>query len=55
MRVLTSKNGGVISHFDETGECEPEKINTSLNNLLVNNHDIAANEGMKEKEKDNYH
>ena len=55
MRVLTTQNGDLISHFVETGESEPENINTSLSNLLVNNHVIAANEGTKEKEKENYH
>ena len=45
MRSLTSKDGDLLSHFDKINESEAELNNTSLEYLLVNNHDIAAKKG----------
>ena len=52
VRILASKDGNVISHFDKIVEVQSEFKNTSLNHMLINNHDIALN---KENYKDNYH
>jgi len=41
MRDLTSKDGGLLSHFDKINESQAEIINTSPKHHLVNN--VAAN------------
>ena len=43
MRVLTSKDGDIISYFDKIDETQIN--NTSLKNRLINNHTVAANKG----------
>ena len=43
MTALTSKDGDLLSHFDKIDESEAEMENTSPNNLLISNHDLAAN------------
>ena len=43
MRVLTSKDGDIISYFDKINE--PDVNNTTLKQRLINNHTIAANKG----------
>ena len=43
--VLTSIDGDLLSHFDKIDESQAEINNTSLKHLLVNKHDIAANQG----------
>ena len=45
MRVLTSKEGDLLSHFDENAEFEAEIDKTLLEHLLINNHGIAADKG----------
>ena len=43
IRVLTSNDGDLLSHFDKITE---NKIkNSSLNQMLVNNHNTSANKG----------
>ena len=42
MRSLTSTDGDSISHFNEIDESRAELNNTSLEHLLVNNYDVAA-------------
>ena len=44
MTPLTSKDGGLLSHFDEIDESHAEIKNTSLLHLLVKKHDIPVNE-----------
>ena len=43
MRVLTSKDGDIISYFDKINE--PDVNNTTLKQRLINNHTVAANKG----------
>ena len=45
MRVLTSRDGDLKSHFAKTDEAEAQIGNTSLKHLLINNRDIAGNKG----------
>ena len=45
MRVLTSKNGGLMSYFDNIDETEANLNNTSLKHILINNHIGVANKG----------
>ena len=45
MRALTSKDWDLLSHFAKADESEADIENTSPKRLLLNNHDIAANEG----------
>ena len=44
-RALTSNGEGILSHFDKIDECQVEMDHKSLNHLLVNNDDVAANKG----------
>ena len=44
MRVLTSKDGDLLSHFDKIDETQAESNNTSLKQMLINIH-IEANRG----------
>ena len=46
IRILTSKDGGLISHSDIIDESEAQISNTTLKHLLISNHNIA---GDKEK------
>ena len=48
MRVLTSKDGDLLSHFDKFDETEGEIKNTSLHHR-IDNHDLPANKGKKIK------
>ena len=43
MRVLTSKDGDIISYFDKINE--PNINDTTLKQRLINNHTVAANKG----------
>ena len=45
MRVLTTKDGDLLSHFDKIAGTAAQINSTSLKLLLVTNHDIAANKG----------
>ena len=45
MRALTSKDGDLLSHFDNIDESQAESNNTSLKQILINNHTEAANQG----------
>ena len=45
MRVLTSKDGDLLCHFDKSHECQPEVGETPQKPFLINNHDIDANKG----------
>ena len=49
MRVLTSKNGDLMSYFDNIDETEANLNNTSLKHILINNHNIAGSEVNKGK------
>ena len=42
MRALTSKDGGLLSHFDKIHESEAQIEKKTLKILLINNHDKAA-------------
>ena len=42
IRVLTSEDGDLISHFDKCDETGSQIGNTSKKHLIINNHDIAA-------------
>ena len=44
MRALTSKGGDILSHFDKIDESQAQMENTSLEHLLFNILDEAANE-----------
>ena len=43
MRVLTSKDGDIISYFDKINE--PDIDDTTLKQRLINNHTVVANKG----------
>ena len=43
MGALTSKDGELKSHLDKIDEFEAHLVKTSLNHILIKNHDIAAN------------
>ena len=45
MRALTSKDGDLLSHFDQIDESAAESNNTSLKHMLINNHTEAVNRG----------
>ena len=45
MRALTSKDGDLLSHFDQIDESAVESNNTSLKRMLINNHTEAVNRG----------
>ena len=45
MRLLTSKDGDLLSHFEKNDESEAEMVDTSLHHHLNNNHDVDANKG----------
>ena len=51
MRVLTSKDGDLLSNFDKNNETKGGFNNTSWKHIFVDNHDIETNKG---KLKDNY-
>ena len=44
MRLLTSKDSDLFSHFDKDGESVIDD-NNPLKQILINNHDVAANKG----------
>ena len=44
MRALTSKDGDLLSTFDENDE-SGELENTSIKTSFINNHDVTANKG----------
>ena len=43
MRVLTSKDGDIISYFDKINE--PDINDITLKQRLINNHTVIANKG----------
>ena len=45
MRAFSSKGGDLLSHLDKNDEAESEINVTSLEQILVNNHDVAAKKG----------
>ena len=45
MRALTSKDGDLLSHFDQIEETPEGSKNTSLKHMLINNHTVEANRG----------
>ena len=45
MSALTNKDEYLLSFFNKTDESQAGNINTSPKHLLVNNHDMAVNEG----------
>ena len=45
MRALTSKDGDLLSHFDNIDESQAGNNNTTLKQMLINNHTEAANQG----------
>ena len=45
MRALTSKDGDLLSYFDNIDESQAESNNTSLKQMLINNHSEEANRG----------
>ena len=45
MRVLTSKDGDLLSNFDKIDETPEGSNNTSLRHMLINNHTVEANRG----------
>ena len=45
MRALTSKDVDLLYHFDKNDESQAEIENTSLKQLLIDNHDLPANKG----------
>ena len=45
MRVLTSEDGDLLSHFHKIDESRDEIGNSSLHPHLINNYDLAANRG----------
>ena len=45
MRVLTSKDGDLLSHFDKIDETQAESTNTPLKHMLLDNHTEAINRG----------
>ena len=47
MRALTSKDGNLLSHFDQIDEAPAASNNTSLKQMLVNNHTVEANRAKK--------
>ena len=49
MTALTSKDGVLLSNFDEIVETAAEKENTSLKHLLMNNHDVAVNKSKSKR------
>ena len=51
LRALTSKDGGLLSHFDKIDEFQAEIENTSLRHHLINNRDQPR---IKVKLKDTY-
>ena len=54
IRALTDKFGDLLSHFDKTDGSEAETENTTLKQLLIINHNVAANR-IKVKLNVNYH
>ena len=44
MRALTSKDGDLMSHFDNIDEIQAESNNTSIKKMLNNNHTERANQ-----------
>ena len=45
MRALTSKDGDLLSHSDQIDESPDASNNTSLKQMLINNHMVEANRG----------
>ena len=45
MRVLTSKDGYLWSHFDKIDETHDGINNSSIKQMFINNHDLAAKSG----------
>ena len=45
LRVLTTKDGSLLSDFDKVDESETEVENISLHRHFINNHDLPANKG----------
>ena len=50
MRILTSNDGDLTSHFDRIDEIETKLSNTSKNHPLFNNRDTAANKGNRKSQ-----
>ena len=49
MRVITSKDGDLMSYFDKIDETEVNNNNNTLHHLLISNHTGVANEANKGK------
>ena len=47
MRLLTNKDGYIISRFVKIDDAEAEVQKTSLKHLPINNHTVAGNKGKK--------
>ena len=45
MRALTRKDGDLLSHFNQVDETPAASNNTSLKQMLINNHTVEANRG----------
>ena len=45
MRAVTSKDGDILSHFDESDDSQAQLGNTSLKPLLINNHKVVVKKG----------
>ena len=45
LRALTSKDGDLLSHFDKIDESPAESNNTTLKQMLIDNHTEAVNRG----------
>ena len=45
MRVLTNKDGDLMSYFDNINETQAGINNSSLKQILIDNHTVAANKG----------
>ena len=43
MRALTSWDGDLKSHFDKINVSQAEMETSSLKQIIINNHDVAAN------------
>ena len=47
MRALTSKDGDLLTHFDNIDETQNGSNNTSLKQMLINSHTEANREKIK--------
>ena len=45
IRLLTSKDGDLLSYFDKINETEAGILDSSLKQALINNHDLDSNKG----------